>query len=143
MSGKHLNETSLLREYVGGQTVQNLLSGCYCENEKYGPFCSWSVPNYDDENVCNHGRRNNTNFLSGCECRNNDGKAIAYHGWYCETHNKALCTGYLYKDKFYDVNSMNPDKVGDCCDKVCRSCDQIFGEKCAECQQDKDTNCES
>ena len=136
-----------LNKYVGKQTVKDLGSGCKCTGEKYGPYCSWNEPIYPpEENVCGHGGLNKENFLSGCECRNDEGKATAYHGWYCKTHNRVLCdTKSIHKGKFYDVNRMDKDVVGDCCSEVCRTCNQIFGGKCQEdrCQQDDDTDCKS
>ena len=140
LSGDDLLEQSTLSDFVGSQTVEYLETGCNCEAGSYGPFCSWPEPNKNDDNFCVNGRYNSDNFLSGCECRNDDNTATPYHGWYCEVHNRALCNKNIYKGRFYDVKAMDKNIVGDCCASVCKTCGEAR-PNCAECQQDDDTQC--
>ena len=118
--------------YVGTDTVKQLSSGCLCSNNKFGPFCDW---NQSDKNYCENGKLQTANFLSLCECKNDDDSFTHYHGWYCEVHNSVLCK----TDKYYD-KSRALSKVGD--DNGCRNCGNII-IGCKECEQGSEPDCES
>ena len=136
-----------LNRFVGSETVNDLAYGCNCKGlEKYGPFCDWNEPEENNRDFCGSGRYNIKNFLSACECRNKTtNEAVPYYGWYCDIHNRLLCDKSktsFYHGKFYDVSSMNTDKVADCCSNVCKECDEII-KNCKECKQDAGNNCKS
>ena len=118
--------------YVGEDTVKQLASGCFCSNNKFGPFCEWNQP---DKNYCEHGKLQTANFLSLCECKNDDDSFTHFHGWYCEVHNSVLCTNYKYYDK-----SRALSKVGD--NNGCRTCENVI-TGCKECEQGSEPECES
>ena len=124
---------------VGTETVKSLQSGCVCQAGKYGPFCNWNEPTDEAQKLCENGIYNSQNYLTGCECRI-DGKVTPYHGWYCEIHNRRLCTD----GKFFDVTEMS-DKVGKCPtglsgNKCCKNCGEII-KNCGLCKQDSENQC--
>ena len=125
-----------LRDFVGSFTVDTLSTSCKCSENQYGPFCK-SKPQESDLGLCGKGRYKKENYLTGCECRDEDGNVVPFHGWYCEFHNKLLCKENY---PFYDVTKMD-DVVGNkVIQSACNKCDKIL-ENCAECLQDETTNC--
>ena len=128
ITGEKMGEfTGDLIKYVGAKTVETLFSVCKCKSN-YGPFCTWSEA---PTNLCENGKLNVENYLSGCECRNSDGVLLPYHGWYCEIHNRVLCED---DEKFYDASKMK--KVGDSSSRVCKPCEEII-KNCGECEQEE------
>ena len=129
---------SQLSNYVGETTVQTLGAGCNCPSGTYGPFCQdWGQPpqqNLQGENFCVNGLHNTENYLTGCDCRNDDGEIIPFHGWYCEHHNSILCSGK--KPFFYSRGPL--EAVGET--GKCKSCTTII-PGCSDCIQDDSTNC--
>ena len=67
-----------LLKYVGRKTANQLGSGCGCKDGQYGPHCK-SIKQDGDLGFCGPGRYNESNYLSGCECRNTDGHVVPYH----------------------------------------------------------------
>ena len=124
-----------LLPFVGRKTVNQLGSGCACQDGQYGPYCT-SIKQDGDLGLCGEGSYNEKNYLSGCDCRDTDGHVIPYHGWYCEHHNVMLCSeGY-----FYNVTAMK-DEVGHGTQNVvCVKCEN-FISNCAECEQNQETEC--
>ena len=130
-----------LSKYVGEKTVKNLKTGCNCPNGSYGPFCTsgWNEPaekNAEGKKYCENGTHNPENFLTGCDCRNDKGEIIPFHGWYCEHHNSILCSE---SKPFYYVRSPLTI-VGDTSGKCTRCTSVIPG--CTQCKQDDLTNCQ-
>ena len=129
-----------LSKYVGEATVKNLKAGCNCESGSYGPFCTtgWNPPaaeNSEGEKYCENGTHNPENFLNGCDCRNDEGVIIPFHGWYCEHHNSILCSE---NKPFYYARSPLTI-VGDISGK-CKACTNAI-QGCTQCKQDDLTNC--
>ena len=125
-----------MQKFVGKEPIDNLKSSCKCEDNQYGPHCK-SKPQDEDLGLCGAGRYNTANYLTACECRNASGHVVPYHGWYCEVHNTLLCSKAY---PFYDETAMS-DTVGDKTNSVaCKTCEK-FVQNCAECVQDKTTNC--
>ena len=138
ISGLGLGSSSYtnLEAYVGPETLKALGMGCNCPSDTYGPLCTWNKPN-EQQKLCIRGQYNKNNFLSGCECKDELGNFLMYHGWYCEIPNRDLCDQEL----FYDSSKMN--KVGDNRNLyVCKECNDIKGiQNCASCRQDEFTEC--
>ena len=127
-----------LQEFVGKEPAGLLTSSCKCEADQYGPHCK-SQPQKEDLGLCGMGTYNKANYLTACDCRNSTGHVVPYHGWYCEVHNKLLCSKL---NPFYDASAMD-DTVGDNSNqKACKKCEK-FIENCAECVQDENTKCKS
>ena len=126
-----------MESYVGPETLLTLGRGCNCPSGTYGPLCTWDKPTDEQKKLCLRGFYNENNFLSGCDCKDELGNFLMYHGWYCEIPNRDLCDSEL----FYDTSVMN--KVGDNRSKfVCKECNKINGiQNCATCKQDSSNDC--
>ena len=125
-----------LKDFVGSSTTDTLATSCKCLENQFGPFCD-SIPQEKDLGLCGKGRYNKKNYLTGCECRDEDDYVVPYHGWYCEFHNKLLCKD---KNPFYDAYAMG-DTVGEKTPQlICKTCTKFF-PNCEECLQDETTSC--
>ena len=77
-------------EFVGKRAIDNIemTSYCACKNSLFGPNCNQTEEQFKDGNTCENGIFDLGNSLTGCSCRDGDGKANQFHGWYCERPNR-------------------------------------------------------
>ena len=62
---------------------------CKCSENYYGNGCTMDIQQFKAFSECdNGGIFDPGNTITGCSCREENGDASLFHGWYCERSNR-------------------------------------------------------
>ena len=61
---------------------------CKCNDGSYGNGCTMDIDQFKEFSDCDNGIFDPGNTITGCSCRDENGDANLYHGWYCERPNR-------------------------------------------------------
>ena len=64
---------------------------CKCDEDNYGNGCTLDIEQFKEFSECDNGAIFDPgNTITGCSCRDENGLAILFHGWYCERSNRSV-----------------------------------------------------